>query len=367
MWQRRARLLPYLATLLAFTLMLIPLLSIWWSIAALPTYLAPISLNTMRIDQTAHSRHFLIFAPVGYATRKELENWLELAETRRAAILRYLNLADNDIVTDVFVDPTRRIYEGATFHTILVGDIKNGAGCVAHELLHTLEQGSNSFFDEGLAEHIEGKFGWGDCGYTTNRNRDAHLYSILRAGGEMIPLVNMMQTRLLSPDDPASFQRYEQAGSLVDFFVARYGITRFMEFYHASAFTNEDIDAAMQKFFGRSMNELENDWLASLRAGNFWQTLAYMLGSVGLLGMSVAVIRRGRAYLAAFVMGAVALLVWSLYWFYPLEFYGAVLLGIIVGLLLGIRFKRAGSIFILAMGLVSLAIWILPPFFRLVL
>jgi hypothetical protein len=361
---RVRRLLPFGATWLAFALLLYPLFQVWWALALIPSLVNPAVLNTKRIDQVAHSPHFTIFAPVGYATDAELQNWLDTAEKRRAAIRNYLGLADEDTPIDVYVDPTRMIYEGASFHTILVGDIKNGAGCVAHEMLHVFEHALTSFFSEGLAEHIEGKFGWGECGFTGNHDRDSDLYARLRQGERLPPLSILMGVRLLSPNDPASYLRYEEAGSFVDFLVARYGIARFMQFFHARAYDASSASTAMRETFGDGFDELEQAWLANLRAGNFWQTVAFLCGTAALLGVGVLMVRRGRAYLPSVLMGVLAFGLWSVYWFYPAEFFFILGAGLGLGLLLGVRFKRLGSLVIVSAWVISSFFWIVLPLFH---
>ena len=140
-----------------------------------------------------------------------------------------------------------------------------------HEVVHlytSLFGRTPGLFNEGIAVAFQVDPVAGD--FVTRFNGEAVDVSCrgyLQAGTLLLPLSRIAQTSDWTRITDSTLA-YREAGSFMRFLIDTYGVDRVLQFFRAS--TTDDpmsaIDAHLTQTIGRSLDQLEQQWLAMLRS-----------------------------------------------------------------------------------------------------
>jgi len=135
-------------------------------------------------------------------------------------------------------------------------------GLAAHENAHTLVSSnwgdSSSFLVEGIGKYAEAM--------ATDEAVNHRTTKLNLNEGTLFPLGDMATISIGS--DPRTPVAYPAAGSFVQFIVDRYSLAKLKEIYQRVGHASDD-EASRRVWvavFGKSLTELESEWLAFLRA-----------------------------------------------------------------------------------------------------
>ena len=130
-----------------------------------------------------------------------------------------------------------------------------------HEITHVLAASFNRsnrdrFYDDGLAVYLQHRFGLSNY---PNFTQDLYLSTVEVAAkhGSFIPLVETEATRRANESRTGRQLAYLQEGAFTQFLIENYGLNAYFRIYHG-----EDLKIVT----GKSMDELESDWLKVLTA-----------------------------------------------------------------------------------------------------
>lgn len=144
--------------------------------------------------------------------------------------------------------------------------IRNGKYPLVHEMTHTLLGYGNNFDDsrgyltqEGLAVYMENKYG--KQSYPVHK-----VMNYFKDKGKIIPINKLID---LSIDDfffrpplveyedyVVQWISYTHAGSFITFLIDSYGLEKFEQVYN-----QEQVEKKIQDVYGKTMEELEKEWL----------------------------------------------------------------------------------------------------------
>ena len=131
-----------------------------------------------------------------------------------------------------------------------------------HEITHVLaasfnRQNRDRFYDDGLAVYLQHRFGQ-EPNYP-NFSKDLYIATVKIAAdhGEFIPLAKTEATRRASETRTGRQLAYLQEGAFTQFLIENYGLNAYFRIYHGEN---------LKTVTGKSLNELESDWLKMLEA-----------------------------------------------------------------------------------------------------
>jgi len=134
-------------------------------------------------------------------------------------------------------------------------------GLAVHENTHMLMYQnwghSSSFLNEGIAKYAEAM--------ATDKNSNHRITQSNMREGKLFLLSEMAHISIGS--DPRTPVAYPAAGSFVQFLVDKYSLNKIIEIYQRVGSAGEDrnaVDAAWTAVYGKSLNDLEREWLTSL-------------------------------------------------------------------------------------------------------
>ena len=134
---------------------------------------------------------------------------------------------------------------------------------LVHEAVHVLDR---QFAPQRMKLLAEGLAVWATGGHYKQEDLNTRMAALLRLN-EYIPLAT-----LANDFYPAQHEiGYLEAGALVSYLVDRAGWPTFREFYSNATASDgateaEALDANLQAYYGLSLAELENEWLAVVQA-----------------------------------------------------------------------------------------------------
>jgi hypothetical protein len=134
---------------------------------------------------------------------------------------------------------------------------------LVHEAVHVLDR---QFAPQRMKMLAEGLAVWATGGHYKQEDLNTRMAALLRLN-EYIPLATLADNFY-----PAQHEiGYLEAGALVTFLVDRAGWPTFREFYSNATASDggseaEALDANLRAYYGLSLEELENEWLAALQA-----------------------------------------------------------------------------------------------------
>ncbi len=127
-----------------------------------------------------------------------------------------------------------------------------------HEITHILsfEIGlPSTLFMEGLAIYVSDVY-FGEESYSRSK--------ILLENDAVVPPSDLVRSLDFREHDPVV--SYNVAGSFVAFMIETYGIERFLRLYSESPTTYASIDMNTERIYGKSFEDLENEWISFLQA-----------------------------------------------------------------------------------------------------
>lgn len=364
--------LPWLAVAVAFALL------VWGAERTGAAYVLDFrNIGTASDDvnsaELGVSSNFRLRGPAGYLSEGEAKQFLWTAEAERTRLMPFLGISEKETPVTVSVHPQDGISSGRPGRIHLFGfKAFDHVPIFVHELTHVLKPGySSSFVREGLAEAAAYRTAQ-QCFCTLRRGV---LYSLLRpaesflwgqTGGErgVIPLTTLNGRGFLLDDftsfSTLSYQRYLQAGSFTEYLIDTYGMDKVLEVYDDR---NVDRNFGKSNFaaaYGRPLEELEDDWLASLRRGHLLLGMLVTFAGLPVLGLAHMAMSRTRSWIPSGVVGVLAFIVWSFYFGYMALMPAFLVATITAGVVS--RWRRALGLRILwVAGLGSLAFLVLGP------
>ncbi len=156
--------------------------------------------------------------------------------------------AGRDVVA-TYVD---RAYAGGNLHELLV-----------HETVHVLDR---QFAPQRLKFLAEGLAVWASGGHYKSENLNERMAALVDLN-LYIPLAEMMDDFYLVQHEIG----YLEAGGFVSYLIDAYGYDRFREFYSATSAGDaptlyEVMDINLRKIYGKTLTQIEAEWLQSLKA-----------------------------------------------------------------------------------------------------
>jgi hypothetical protein len=348
------KLLPGIIFVAAIALSIWPILRIWPLAAMMVSKNeADLASTDTNLTELGQSQHFILLGPTSYLSDVEMRAYLNEAETRRGQLVDYLGIADPKIQVTVRLHPQWDVADFDPPASIDVYAFKTGRNGLIHELTHLLMGYYNSFLSEGLAVMAEERYGWYLSFPNFLRPVDSCLYSMLRKGDDLQPLLALWNSYLWIPADPELSQlRYLQAGSFSKYLIETYGLSAYLDAYRRSDFT---------RVYGRSLTELETEWFVIVRRGHLTQAWILITGGALVLALAHQAVSQGKFWVLPTLAGWLCFTAWSFYLAYLLRVPGALLAAIIVGGITG-RWRRLwGLIALWALGLLNLVFFILWP------
>jgi hypothetical protein len=277
--------------------------------------------------------------------------YLVEAEARRARLVEFLGINAPETKITVHLHPEWGIPDFRHPDSIDIYGFQTGRNGLIHELTHLLMRNFNNFLSEGLAVLTEEKFGWNLAFPNFLRPVNACLYSFIRDKDELSPLSILMQRRLWNPSEPELSQmRYLQAGSFAKYLVETYGLPPYLDVYRRSDFKG---------VYGRSLTDLEVEWLTFVRRGHLIQAWILAMSGVAVLVLTHLSISRGKSWVLPAVAGWLCFAAWSFYLAYLLRVPGALLAVIIIAGLVSRWHRFGGLVTLWTTGLTSLVVFIL--------
>ncbi len=304
-------------------------------------------------EVVGESEHFIVEAPWNYFEKRELANLLERAEAARARLIVFLHIPDDQTRVTVRINAVEGIpYTGT--EDINLYAVKAGHTSWIHELTHYLMGYPNGLMAEGLAILTEERFGWGLSFPNMLRPVESNLYHFLRKDEPLVPLDKMRLTgRVFQRADPErSRLRYLQTASFAAYLSGRYGIGPYLQVYRSG-----DYQAA----FGRSLPELEQDWLAWVRRGHLYQAALMTVFGLAVVELFQLAPRLGRRWRVPAWLGFLAFFIWDYNWFYPWLLPLILLAGVGLGYALRERAPRMAAVVPWLVAAAALAGFVVIP------
>lgn len=220
------------------------------------------------------SEHFIYLFHPGSLAERELTAIVEKREEAYASITHELGVDFREKVR-FFLFPSAR---EKTFYTGHVGggsasgrtmlEIYNAEIKLDpwHELIHILTGSINrdpaSVLEEGLAIYIVRRMG----GVEKQIDCEAAGY---KKRGELIPLRELFDIEIGTQRSKPEIS-YPESGSLVKYLVKRWGMQKFQELYAAvhRAQSIDEKDRKVRETYGRTIDEIEQEWLESFGNGD---------------------------------------------------------------------------------------------------
>ena len=348
-------LLRWLSMLIAITLLVCALYRLWPFVSYL---LARNESSSLSDDadfiELGTSTHFRILGPSGYMSEEEVTSFLDKVEQSRELLLNYLRISNGGPIITIRLYPHDGVPRSHGASLIDLYGVKAGHTCFVHELTHSLMGYRNSLISEGLAVFTEERFGWGVSFPNWGRPVEVYLHIWIQSGRDIIPLADLWKMGVLwDPTDRVlSRLRYLEAGAFAEHIITTHGLTTFLEVYKHSNF---------QRAYGRSLEELEREWLSALRFNHLQQALIVTIGGLAFLVLAHLSIKRTRLWLPSCVIALLAFSAWSFYYLYPFYVPASLLLAATIGLLVSQWSRRWGIISLWLLGLTSLAVFVLMP------
>jgi len=353
--ERLEPLLRWLSMLIAIALLACALYRLWPFVSYI---LARNESSTLPDDidaiELGTSRHFRVLGPSGYMSEGEVESFLDKVEQSRELLLNYLGIPNGGPIITMRLHQQDGVPLSLGPTSINLYAVKAGHTSVIHELTHSLMGYRNSFISEGLAVFTEEQFGWGVSFPNWARPVEAHLYAWLQSDQGFIPLLDLWKKGTLwDPTEPRlSRLRYLEAGAFVEHIITAHGLATFLEVYEHSNF---------QRAYGRSLEELEREWLSALRVNYLQQALIVTIGGLAFLVLTHLAITRTRLWIPSSVSALLAFFAWSFYFVYPLHVPVSLFLAVTTGFLVSRWSHRWGIVSLWLIGLTSLVIFMLIP------
>jgi hypothetical protein len=352
---RSQKLLPRIIFVAAIVLSILPFLRTWSLVVIMVTQnetgLASVDIAPIELGR---SQHFILLGPTGYLSNDEIREYLSEAETRRAELIEYLGINDTGTQVTVRLHPQWGIADFGSPASIDIYAFQIGRNGLIHELTHLLMGYYNSFLSEGLAVMTEERYGWNLAFPNFLRPVDACLYAFLRDSNDFSPLSTLANSRRLwNPSKPELSQLYYlQAGSFARYLIQTYGLSAYLDVYRSPDFKDA---------YGRSLAELEGEWLAFVRRGHLIQAWMVAAGGTVVLGLAHLALSQGKSWALPAVAGWFCFTAWSFYLAYLLRVPGALLATIIIGGITGRWRCSWGLVVLWALGMISLVFFILWP------
>lgn len=154
-----------------------------------------------------------------------------------------------DEIVATYVD---RAYAGGNLHELLV-----------HEAVHVLDR---QFAPQRLKFLAEGLAVWASGGHYKAEDLNARMAALIDLG-LYIPLEDLLDDFYLIQHETG----YLEAGGFVSYLVDAYGYELFRDFYSATSAADaptlyQVLDLNLQKVYGKTLPQMEAEWLQSLRA-----------------------------------------------------------------------------------------------------
>ncbi len=148
--------------------------------------------------------------------------------------------------------------------------------------------------------------------------------------------------------------RYVESSSFARYLVRRYGVASYLNAYQNNG--------SFEMIYGKTLAQLEQGWVRSLRTGNLVQVVAFTLSGAAILGLVTLSILRGWRWIPAAVTGWRAFISWGWYAYYPALIVpgGLLILAVIGGLVAHWR-RRLGLWLLWSGGTATLAGFLLAP------
>lgn len=329
------------------------------------------------------SDNFNLYISIGYMNKEEAHNYLNWIEDRLQKIVEYMGCEEEMVRDNKKIDIFLLDTPGTSFSMgdyFVVYHHLEGMDVSVHEMTHSVDykltkqkllhnQGNNfknyvellgsdiygfnddytNFFLEQRAVLVEDKFGMGlgfpNYGLPVN----SMIYERLRNNGELETFSDLTSLYMLMEEgnyENSAF-RYIVAGSFGQFIEEKYGFDKY----------NNVILNGYKESTGKSISELEQDWLSWLRKGSIFQNILMILFTIGILVIAQFWLKqRSKTFLIG-LPGIIILLLGFLSWGYYLSYGDNDLWGLVLAVLLGGLFKiwksRAGIIALWVTGSIT--------------
>ncbi len=348
-------LLPWLVLTAPVALLVCSLVRVWPLVGFALANRGSLSPD-LRADyvELGTSTHFRMVGPAGYMGQRQVDGYLAEAEVRRAELLEFLGVPADARRVRIVVHPQWGLPNFDPPASVILYGLKTGRNALIHELTHLIMACDTNFLSEGLAVMTEERFGWGLAFPNWLRPVDSQLYACTREGEELLSLEDLStMSSLWDTRDPESSRlRYLQAGSFTKYLVGRYGLDAFVEVCGHSDF---------ERAYGRSLRELEAEWLANIRVGHLLQGLEVAAGGLATLVLLHGAVARGWRWIVVAIVGLLAFAVWSFYLVYTPMLQVGMLAAAMIGVPLGLWRRTWGLAFLWGIGAVSLLLLVLAP------
>lgn len=341
--------LPWLYGGVAILVMIFPvthlLLLLGWA-----EYLFPSSpVSDAEVVEVASSPHVRVLAPPGYVSQDRLTTFVDQVESLRTQVRTYLHVPENSTRITYLVLPRRgqNIGDSGSLGYVAIYGFNAAYLTAAHEMTFQLVGVPVHWLGEGFAVSTEVRFVYG---FPLN----APLYLYERTGKPLPPLEDIYKygRGINAFDVVLGSVRYLESASFCQYLIDTYGMDTFLENYRSPDF---------QKNFGHPIEELEQNWLTTLRIGHLMRGALVAVGGLVVLGGMHLALSRRRAWILAAVMGWVAFLAWSLFFFYLLLPF-TLLIAFVAGGLIERRHPQWGlrALWLVGVGALAIIAILLP-------
>ena len=238
-------------------------------VLALPLTILLVLAVVNQLPKIVHTKYFTVNQDQWNTYDKpsmkvpDLQSFLAEADKNIAEILAYLKKQSGGRIQFLFVGGTNIATAGVGKPVIFLGNsvFQHDNLRLPHELSHLLEQSSYYSLNEGLAEHLQDRYGARPCNSTLGFPVQgvARLF-LPYCSKEVLDTVVEgglgLQYYTTTPDY-LNFNIF--AHSFVRYLIGQYGIDRFMAFYRNVS------GLAYQEYFGKTAAELRASWLNMLK------------------------------------------------------------------------------------------------------
>lgn len=292
-----------------------------------PAYVERVS-HTVPVVQL-ESEHFILKYPQGYMPEPQLVGFLTHAEEIRSELLAFLQpppQPEEKKITVILVDGPG-ISRTAGPGLILLYYVREGISPLAHEVTHLLMGVSPwRFLREGLAVYAQEHFG--DLAFP-NLFRPVNLATLAEfRRGLFLSLTDLQKDFYFSGETRRL--AYLEAGSFTKYLINHYSYNKFREVYYTADYLS---------VYGKSLSELEREWLSSLRWLNLLASDIHLMTGLLCLGMiSVGLTRKTLLWWLLVAVASLAVAVFDLYLYQ--RFPSQLALGLLVAALLTVPLSK---------------------------